>query len=158
MAENKPNTADEPRNPHVHYESGDVNAVSVTKFGIAMAFLILVFLFSLVGLFRYFANRAAEAQPPVPPMGAMVEKLPPGPRLEPHPSLDMQEMRVAEDRKLNQYAWIDPDKGIVQIPVDRAMDLILEKGLLPVRPERGVPVPATAGKTPSGKKPSGKTP
>ena len=148
MAENKPNTADEPRNPHVRYEPGDVNAVSVTKFGMGMAFLILVFLFSLAGLFRYFAKLAAEAQPPVPPMGALVQKLPPGPRLEAHPSLDMQEMRDAEDRKLNQYAWIDPDKGIVQIPVDRAMELILEKGLLPVRPQAGAPVSATAGRTP----------
>jgi hypothetical protein len=125
----------------------------VTRFGIGMAFLILVFLFSLVGLFRYFARRAAEAQPPVPPMGAMVEKPLPGPRLQPHPSLEMKEMRDAEDRKLNQYAWIDPDKGIVQIPVGRAMDLILERGLLPVRPQPGVPVAATAGKTPSGKTP-----
>lgn len=158
MAENKPNTAEEPRNPHVHYEPGDVNAVSVTKFGIGMAFLILVFLFSIVGLFRYFAKRAAEAQPPVPPMGALREKPPPGPRLEPHPSRDMREMKAAEDQKLSHYAWIDPDKGIVQIPVERAMELILEKGLLPVRPQPGAPVAATAGKTPSGKKPSGKTP
>lgn len=148
MAENKPNTAEEPRNPHVHYEPGDVNAVSLTKFGIGMAFLILVFLFGLTGLFRYFAKRAAEIQPPTPPMGAMVEKLPPEPRLEAHPSLDMKEMRAAEDRKLHQYAWIDPDKGIVQIPVDRAMELILKKGLLPVRPQPGTPVTATAGKTP----------
>ena len=152
MAENEPNT-EEPRNPHVHYEPGDVNAVSVTKFGIGMAFLVLVFLFGVVGLFRYFAKRAAEAQPPVPPMGAMVEKLPPGPRLEANPSLDMKEMREAEDRKLKQYAWIDPDKGVVQIPVDRAMDLILEKGLLPVRSQPGAPMVPTAGKTPSGKTP-----
>jgi hypothetical protein len=144
LADNKPNTAEEPRNPHVHYEPGDVNAVSLTKFGIGMAFLIIVFLFSVAGLFRYFAKRATEAQPPVPPMGAMLQKLPPGPRLEAHPSLDMKEMREAEDSKLNQYAWIDPDKGIVQIPVDRAMDLILQKGLLPVRPQPGAP----SGKTP----------
>ncbi len=148
MADNKPNTAEEPRNPHVHYEPGDVNAVSLTKFGIGMAFLILVFLFSLLGLFRYFATRAAEIEPPVPPMGAMAQKLPPEPRLEAHPSLDMKEMRAAEDRKLHQYAWIDPDKGIVQIPVDRAMELILEKGLLPVHPPLGAPVAAAAGKTP----------
>jgi hypothetical protein len=147
LAENEPNT-EELRNPHVHHETGDVNAISLTKFGIGMAFLILVFLFSLSGLFRYFAKRAAEAQPPVPPMGAITQKLPPEPRLEPHPSLDMTEMRQAEDRNLRKYAWIDPDKGIVQIPVDRAMDLILEKGLLPVRPQPGGPAAATAGKTP----------
>jgi hypothetical protein len=152
LEENKPSTAEEPRNPHVRHESGDVNAISVTRFGIGMAFLILVFLFSLFGLFRYFAKRAAEAQPPEP-MGAIVRKIPPEPRLEPDPSLDMRQMRAAEDRKLHQYAWIDPDKGIVQIPVDRAMDLILEKGLLLTRSQPGAPMAATAGKTPSGKTP-----
>jgi hypothetical protein len=85
LAENEPKTAEEPRNPHVHYEPGDVNAISVTKFGIGMAFLILVFLFSLVGLFRYFARRAAEAQPPVPPRGARLEKALSVPRRQPHP-------------------------------------------------------------------------
>jgi len=145
MPENSPNTSEEPRNPHVHYEHGDVNAVSLTRFGIGMAFLILIFLFSLAGLFRYFAKRAAEVQAPVPPMGSMGQKLPPEPRLEPHPSLDMQELRADEDRILHQYAWIDPDKGVVRIPVERAMDLILEKSLLPARPESATPV---AGKTP----------
>jgi len=153
LAEIKPKTAEEPRNPHVRYEFGDVNAVSVTKFGIGMAFLILVFLFVLAGLFRYLAKQAAEVEPPVPPMGAMVQKLPPEPRLEPHPSLDMKQMRAAEDQILHQYAWIDPDKGIVRIPVDRAMDLILEKGLPAVNPQPGAPMARGAGKTPSEKTP-----
>jgi hypothetical protein len=92
-------------------------------------------------------------------MGAILQKLPPGPRLEAHPSLDMKEMREAEDRKLNQYAWIDPDKGIVQIPVDRAMELILEKGLLPVRSQPGAPMIPTARKPPTAAKTSSmKTP
>jgi len=30
---------------------------------------------------------------------------------------------------LHQYAWVDPDKGIVKIPIDRAMDLIAQRGL-----------------------------
>jgi hypothetical protein len=147
LAENEPKSADERRNPHVRYESGDVNAVSVTKFGIAMAFLIIVFLFGLAGLFRYFAKLAAEAQPPEP-MGGIERKLPPEPRLEAHPSLDMKQMLADEDRLEHQYAWIDPDKGIVRIPVDRAMELILEKSLLPVRPQPGAPMAAAAGKTP----------
>ena len=64
MAENEHRAGEEPRNPNVRHEFGDVNAVSITKFGIAMALLILVFLFSMAGLFRYFATRAAEAQAP----------------------------------------------------------------------------------------------
>jgi hypothetical protein len=148
MAENKLNTAEESRNPHVRHEPGDVNAVSVTKFGIAMALLILVFLFVLTGLFRFLAKRAAEVEAPTPTIGARLQKLPPEPRLGPDPSLDLTQMRAEEDRILHQYAWLDPDKGIVRIPVDRAMDLVLQKGLLTAAAQPGTPPPAAAGKTP----------
>ena len=35
-------------------------------------------------------------------------------------------------RLLNSYGWVDPKAGVVRIPIDRAMDLLLQKGL-PVR-------------------------
>jgi hypothetical protein len=36
---------------------------------------------------------------------------------------------AAQDEKLNSYGWIDRSNGIVQIPIARAMDLILQNGL-----------------------------
>ncbi len=30
---------------------------------------------------------------------------------------------------LNTYAWVDKDAGVVRIPVDRAIDLLAQKGL-----------------------------
>ncbi len=111
-----------------------------------MAFLILVFLFALAGLFRFFAKSAAEIQPPVSPMGAIPKRVPPDPRLQPNPSLDMRAMRADEDRMLHQYAWLDQDKGIVRIPVDRAMDLILQRGFATSAPS-GAPASAPV-KTP----------
>ena len=35
----------------------------------------------------------------------------------------------AENRQLNSYGWVDQSNGIVRIPVERAMDLVLERGL-----------------------------
>ena len=57
------------------------------------------------------------------------QKQPPEPRLQPNPARDLREMRAAEEQLLHQYAWIDPDKGIVRIPIERAMDLIAQRGL-----------------------------
>jgi hypothetical protein len=128
------------RNPHVHHEPGDVNARALSKFGLSMSLLIVIFLFGLWGVFEYLKNREAELGLPLSP-AAMVsgQKLPPEPRLQRHAAQDMRDWRAAEDRALHQYAWLDPDKGIVRIPVDRAMDLIAQRGL---------PVPAKpAGKT-----------
>jgi hypothetical protein len=121
---------DEPRNPHVHHEPGDVNALALTKFGVSMVFLILVFVFGLWGMFEYLKNREAELGLPIS-QAAMVnaQKQPPEPRLQRHAAQDMRDMRADEDKLMHQYAWLDPDKGIVRIPVERAMDLIAQRGL-----------------------------
>jgi hypothetical protein len=34
-----------------------------------------------------------------------------------------------QNLKLNSFGWIDRSNGIVRIPIDRAMDLILQRGL-----------------------------
>jgi hypothetical protein len=138
------NSADEDlRNPHVRHEPGDVNAIFLTKFGIGMAFLVVVFLFGLWGLFQYFVKR--EAVLSLPPAAGMVSPpgLPPAPRLQRNPSLDMRQFLASENQAMQQYGWVDQAHGIVRIPVDRAMDIIAQKGL-PAVSQTGAP---------SGKKP-----
>jgi hypothetical protein len=117
-------------NPHVHHETGDVNARALTKFGLSMAGLIVIFLVGLWGLFEYLKNRVAEMEQPLSP-SAMVnaQKQPPEPRLQRYPARDMRDLRADEGKIMQQYGWIDPDKGIVRIPVQRAMDLIAARGL-----------------------------
>lgn len=61
-----------------------------------------------------------------------------GPRLEVKPGASLAELHAAEDADLNSYGWIDRTSGTVRIPIDRAMQLVLERGL----PDVG------AGKTP----------
>jgi hypothetical protein len=39
------------------------------------------------------------------------------------------ELRTAEDTDLNSYGWVDRTAGIARIPIDRAMQLLLERGL-----------------------------
>ncbi|HZL12632.1 MAG TPA: hypothetical protein VFC85_00675 [Verrucomicrobiae bacterium] len=36
---------------------------------------------------------------------------------------------AAQNEKLNSYGWMDRSNGIVRIPIARAMDLILQRGL-----------------------------
>jgi hypothetical protein len=143
LDEHRVESAEEPRNPHVHHEPGDINAIFLTKFGIFMALLIVVLLFALWGLFDYFVKREARLGPP-PFQGVDVtaQKSPPAPVLQPAPRLDFNKMRTAEDEIMSQYAWVDPDKGLVRIPIDRAMDLIAQRGL-PVRAQPHVPAGGT---------------
>jgi hypothetical protein len=65
----------------------------------------------------------------------------PSPRLQISPKEEMAAFLVREREEMDSYGWINPTAGTVRIPIERAMDLIAERGL-PVRQNQ------TAGKTP----------
>jgi hypothetical protein len=50
--------------------------------------------------------------------------LPPPPRLQADPAADLAELHAREDNLLNQYGWVDRNKGIVHIPIDQAIDQV----------------------------------
>jgi hypothetical protein len=104
----------------------------VVVFAISIAILIAVSIFTVIGLLNVFESRTLEAQAPAPAL-LDTEQLPPsGPRLQANPVRDLQELRVADEATLSTYGWVDKEAGRVRIPIDRAMELILERGL-PVR-------------------------
>ena len=55
--------------------------------------------------------------------------LPPEPRLQSDPHADLLRLRVAEDSVLGTYGWVNKDSGIVRIPIARAMQLLVDRGL-----------------------------
>ena len=42
---------------------------------------------------------------------------------------EMADMHVREDLLLDHYSWADREKGKVRIPINRAMELIAQRGL-----------------------------
>jgi protein SCO1/2 len=63
------------------------------------------------------------------PVGESSEVLPPEPRLQVGPPQDLAILRATERAHLEGYGWIDQEAGVVQIPVERAMELLAERGL-----------------------------
>lgn len=53
----------------------------------------------------------------------------PTPRLQDDDVRDMAELHASEDKYLKGYAWTDQANGRVRIPIDRAMELLVERGL-----------------------------
>ncbi|SPE29583.1 quinol:cytochrome c oxidoreductase, cytoplasmic subunit [Candidatus Sulfopaludibacter sp. SbA6] len=154
MAENKPHLPDLTE-PAARHEHSDVNAWMVGKFGIALALLCIVAMGLLFGLFRYFQSMDG-GQPLVTAV-----KLPPAPTLEITPALDLKAIRAAEDQLLTSYGWVDREKGVVRIPIARAIDLLAQRGL-PSRPQnevqtaaRDVSVPTESGLGPKMQPPGG---
>ncbi len=54
------------------------------------------------------------------------------PRLQVSPEEDLAKCRTREDAELNTYGWVNRTAGVVRIPIERAMDLLAQRGL-PVR-------------------------
>jgi len=78
----------------------------------------------VVGIFQYFHNTY------LPPQATYVQPpLPPEPRVEEKPYLQLQNLRTLEDHMLSSYAWVDQKEGTVRIPIDKAIDMVAQKGL-----------------------------
>jgi hypothetical protein len=108
----------------------DVNVRAVTKFGLGLTGGIILAAFLMWFLFDQFAAREVRRSPQPERMEASnPQKEPPEPRLQPNPPMDLKEFRAGEEAILNNYGWIDPEKGIVRIPVARAMELVAKEGL-----------------------------
>jgi hypothetical protein len=52
----------------------------------------------------------------------------PEPRLQVAPAADLKKLRAIEDARLRQYEWIDRQAGIAAIPIERAMEMLAERG------------------------------
>ena len=117
--------ANNPRNLDV-----DVDVRAVSKFGIGLACGVIAAAFLMWFLFdRYAAKAMLSSRQPEPMARSNPRKDPPEPRLQPDPAMDLKQFRSGEDAVLHGYGWVDPEKGIVRIPVERAMELVAKEGL-----------------------------
>jgi hypothetical protein len=65
---------------------------------------------------------------PISPLAPPREYAPP-PRLQVTPRADLQQLEAKEHVLLHEYGWVDRQNNVVRIPIDRAMDLIAQRGL-----------------------------
>lgn len=118
------------RNNGAGYEVEDANVREVVIAGIAIA--VGTFLVCLLMWFLFNALKRGEAEAQTINPLANPYQLPPEPRLQVQPYLDLQNLRQHEDDVLNTYGWVDKNGGKVRLPIDRAMDIVVQRGL-PVR-------------------------
>ena len=118
--------------PHGHppyegpgHETSDINVWAVGKFAIALIVVTVLSLALLFGLMRYFQSReTSEVAQKVEPTEIF-----PQPRLQKAPIPDLRRFREDEDKVLHSYGWVDQPKGVVRIPIDRAIDVLAQRGL-----------------------------
>ena len=49
----------------------------------------------------------------------------PEPRLQTDPPDDLAKLRTREEKELNTYHWVDRDKGVIHVPIEKAIDQYL---------------------------------
>lgn len=113
--------------PGPGYETRDASIPSLAKFAIGLFVLLVVALWAMRGLFNYFRVEQTLG-PPASPF-ADTRPLPPGPRLQVAPARDWRQLHASENEILTSYSWVDRQAGVVRIPIDRAMDLLAQRGL-----------------------------
>jgi hypothetical protein len=131
---------------HGDYERQDISTRGIFYFlaGLAAAAILIHLL--LAGLYSYLDKRERANQPPINPLVSNVpvdtRRVPPkypetgfpDPRLETDERTQLNDIRLAEEQNLNRYDWVDQKTGTVRIPIERAMDILAQRGL-PVRPQ-----------------------
>ena len=129
------------------FERQDLSAQGVFGFLISLAVGGVLVYFVIWGLYRFMDARQRSDQPTQGPLVKQVEtdtrivspeeitKFP-QPRLERNERVEIKDFRLKEEQTLNSYGWVDEKAGAVHIPIERAMQLVAQRGL-PTIPKAG---------------------
>ncbi len=123
-----------PQKPTIHehgisgYEKTDVlNKPVIVNF---LILTIITVVSAIVALWTYNSGENAPSSYNAVVLPLAEERvLPPLPRLQEKPVEDLRALHEREAAHINSYKWIDKTAGIVQIPVDRAIEIVAEHGL-----------------------------
>jgi len=116
---------DEPTRQQRHEREG-VNVSSIKRFLLVAIVILAMIHVGVWWLYQYFRHQdqrrdvrrtLVEAPPPVPP----------GPRLQINAQADFQGYLRQQQETLKSYGWVSRAEGKVRIPIDRAMELVVEK-------------------------------
>jgi hypothetical protein len=120
------------KSPGVAAEPDRLSARLVVRFGVILTVVSIACLFIVYGFFRLFESRTSRSETGPTPVEAerpltAEQKLPPEPRLEIDPQAHLARLHAEEDEVLRTYGWVDKPNGVVRIPIDRAMALMVER-------------------------------
>jgi hypothetical protein len=134
-------------NPEVEFEREDLAPKPILVFLGSLVVICLLVALVLRGMYSYldrYDNRHQLPQSPlVQPSMASTRDVSPGditnfpqPRLESDERQEINDFRMQEEKTLNSYGWVDQSAGVVHIPIERAMQLVAQRGL-PTRSQAG---------------------
>jgi len=110
------------------HERRDIDVGAVLRFCWGLLGLILfTFLVTWVIELALDRREAAQSPPASPLAGDYGPTEPPAPQLQVDPVGDLARLRAREDAILDGYGWVDRRGGVVRIPIERAMKMLVER-------------------------------
>lgn len=130
------------------FEREDLGSKPIFAFIISVVVIGVVVYYTIWGMFRVLDMYEAKDQKSVSPLVQIQRANPrevskgvantfPQPRLEEDERTEINDVRYAEEEQLNSAGWVDQSAGVAHIPISRAMQLIVERGL-PTKPQTGI--------------------
>jgi len=148
-------TPNQPKINHDGFEQEDLSSRSALYFLAGLVLVGLVVYLIVFGMYRFLDSYERAHQPPLSPMATPQADTRtvthedtqtfPQPRLEENERTQLRQFIEDQDRKLATYDWLDKDRGTVRIPIDRAMELIEQRGL-PIHAEVASSAQSSAAK------------
>jgi hypothetical protein len=122
------------------YEKSDLKPKPILAFGVVLSLVTVLAFVATYGMIRLLGWwERPWLETPASPLATRT--LPPEPRLQVDAPKELQALRTAEQDTLTTYAWVSKEAGIARIPIERAMQLVLQRGLSVLKPAAP---PATA--------------
>ncbi|MGA3091825.1 MAG: hypothetical protein ABSD75_24720 [Terriglobales bacterium] len=152
------------------YEREDLGTRAVFAFMIGLAIFGIITYFIVVGMYSFLDNyersQMATASPLVTTKGAISRVVTQAdmdkafkdngaPMLETNEMGQFRNFLMNQENQLNSYGWVDQKAGVVHIPIDRAMELIVQQKL-PVYAPGSAERNSTASEVPVTKAAAGK--
>jgi hypothetical protein len=133
------------------YEHEDLGSRGLFVFMVGLTVSGVIIYFIIVGMYafldRYERSQMTTASPLVASTGVMSRVVTQedmdkafkdngAPMLEINERGQFREFLLNQENQLNSYGWVDEKAGVARIPIERAMELTVQRGL-PVAPQAG---------------------
>jgi hypothetical protein len=111
------------------HEANNLVVRGLIIFAVSLAALTIVVELALTLMMHDFARADSQERALAPPELKDDAGLFPAPRLQADPSAELAKLKRDELDRLGSYGWVDERAQIAHIPIDRALDILVERGL-----------------------------
>jgi hypothetical protein len=119
----------DPESVAIGHELKDANIRPLVLSAFGLGILIIVS-FIVMGVFMGVSGVGVGQTGNTLPEDTVTQlQVPPSPRLEQNPRGDTGKIIEDANKQLEGYGWVDQQAGTAHIPIDRAMELLLERGV-----------------------------